>query len=57
MLLLFGLASLATAMVETFATNRPVGLRQLGLRVSSKGLSKHPLGRDAHGGRGIRYRD
>jgi hypothetical protein len=57
MLLLFGLASLASAMVGTVATNRPVGLRQLGLRVSSKGLSKHPLGRDARGGRGIRYRD
>jgi hypothetical protein len=57
MLLLFGLATLVSAMVGTVATSRPIGLRQLGLRVSSKGLSKHPLGRNVRGPRGIRYRD
>ena len=57
LLFLFGLASMASAVVGTVGTNRRAALRQLGLRASSRGLSKDPLGRGVRRQRGIRYRD
>jgi hypothetical protein len=56
MLLLFGVVSLASALVGTVGTSR-TALRQLGVRASSRGLSRHPLGRNGRRQRGIRYRD
>jgi hypothetical protein len=54
LLLLFGLASFASAIA---GTPKPAVLRHVGVLVSSKGLSKHPLGGRASRQRGIRYRD
>jgi hypothetical protein len=56
-LLLFGLASLASAIMEGAGTVSPVLLRDLRLRATSRGLSKHPLGTRARRQQGIRYRD
>jgi hypothetical protein len=57
LLLLFGLASLASAMVGGARTVSPVLLRDLRVRATSRGLSKQPLGAQARRQRGIRYRD
>jgi hypothetical protein len=56
-LLLVGLASFATAIAGMPRTVRPAPLRYLGLRMTSKGLSRHPLGGQTRAQRGIRYRD
>jgi hypothetical protein len=48
------LASFASAIA---GTPKPAVLRHVGVLVSSKGLSKHPLGGRASRQRGIRYRD
>jgi hypothetical protein len=52
-LLLFGLASFATALAGIPRPGWSARLRHIGLRASSKGLSGDPFG----GRRGIRYRD
>jgi hypothetical protein len=57
LLLLFGLVSLASAMVGGAGTVNPVLLRDLRVRATSRGLSKHPLGTRADRQQGIRYRD
>lgn len=57
LLLLFGVASLASAIVGSAGTVSPVLLRDLRVRATSRGLSKHPLGTRARREQGIRYRD
>jgi hypothetical protein len=57
LLLLFGLASLASAILGGAGTVSPVPLRDLRVRATSRGLSKHPLGTQARRRQGIRYRD
>jgi hypothetical protein len=56
-LLLFGLASFASAIAGMPGTARPAPLRYLGVRMTGKGLSRHPLGGQTRAQRGIRYRD
>jgi hypothetical protein len=56
-LLLFGLASFASALAGLPGMARPTVPRHLGLLVTSKGLSRHPRGRQTRRQRGIRYRD
>jgi hypothetical protein len=57
LLLFFGFASVASAFAGVSGPGRPAPLRYLGLRVTSKGLSKKPFGGSRSGQRGIRYRD
>ena len=57
LLLLFGLASLASAIVGSAGTVSPVLLRDVRLRATSRGLSRHPIGTQSRRQQGIRYRD
>jgi hypothetical protein len=57
LLLVFGFASVASAVAGVYGPGRPAPLTYLGLRMTSKGLSKKPFGGSRSGQRSIRYRD
>lgn len=57
LLLVFGLASLASAIMEGAGAVSPTLLKDLRVHATSRGLSKHSLGTKSRRPQGIRYRD